>query len=180
MSSWRVIDACAMNHAMTSDVRTRVRRAGPGEPLDGVAALQAESFIRPWSVDAMRGELQQNPVARLFLLEDVAETHAPRLLGFCACWIVAGEVHINSLAIAPAERRQGHARRLLREVFRSAAQEGAHAATLEVRRSNTAAVALYSTLGFAVEGVRRDYYELPREDALILWRHGLADDAGGW
>lgn len=154
---------------------TRVRRAGADEPLDGVAALQAQSFIRPWSIDAIRWELQQNPVARLFLLEDAAY-----LLGFCACWIVAGEVHINSLAIAPAVRRQGHARRLLRDVFRSASQEGAHAATLEVRRSNTAAVALYTALGFAVEGVRRDYYEQPREDALILWRHGLADDDGGW
>lgn len=167
---------------MTSDVITRVRRAGPDEPLDRVAALQAESFIRPWSIDAIRWELQQNPVARLFLLEE-GESDAAQamvLLGFCACWIVAGEVHINSLAIAPAVRRQGHARRLLREVFRSAAQEGAHAATLEVRRSNTAAVALYGALGFAVEGVRRDYYEQPREDALILWHHTLADDGSGW
>lgn len=167
--------AFVMTHPRASEVTTRVRRAGPDEPLDGVAALQAQSFIRPWSVDAIRWELQQNPVARLFLLEDAAH-----LLGFCACWIVAGEVHINSLAIAPAVRRQGHARRLLREVFRSAAREGAHAATLEVRRSNTAAVALYTALGFAVEGVRRDYYEQPREDALILWRHGLAADDGGW
>lgn len=168
---------------MTSDMTTRVRRADPDEPLDHVAALQAESFIRPWSIDAMRWELEQNPVARLFLLEELvarAETHARPLLGFCACWIVAGEVHINSLAIAPACRRQGHARRLLREVFRSATQEGAEAATLEVRRSNTAAVALYSSLGFAVEGVRRDYYEQPREDALILWHHTLADDVRGW
>jgi len=164
-----------MAHHMTSDVTTRVRRAGSDEPLARVAALQAESFIRPWSIDAIGWELQQNPVARLFLLEADES-----LLGFCACWIVAGEVHINSLAIAPAVRRQGHARRLLREVFRSAVQEGAHAATLEVRRSNTAAVALYNGLGFAVEGVRRDYYELPREDALILWRHTLADDDGGW
>lgn len=164
----------------TSDVTTRVRRAGPDDPLDRVAALQAESFIRPWSIDAIRWELQQNPVARLFLLETSGEEAPAQLLGFCACWIVAGEVHINSLAIAPAVRRQGHARRLLREVFRSAAQDGAHAATLEVRRSNTAAVALYTALGFAIEGVRRDYYEQPREDALILWRHGLADNRGGW
>lgn len=169
-----------MTNAMTSDVTTRVRRVGPEEPLDRVATLQAESFIRPWSIDAIRRELQQNPVARLFLLEALQETGAGHLLGFCACWIVAGEVHINSLAIAPACRRQGHARRLLREVFRSAAQEGAHAATLEVRRSNTAAVALYGALGFAVEGVRRNYYEQPREDALILWRHALADDDCGW
>lgn len=153
----------------------RVRRASADEPLERVAALQAASFLRPWSIDAMRWELRQNPVSRLFLLEDDT-----RLLGFCACWIVAGEVHINSLAIDPDARRHGHATQLLREVFRSAAAEGAHAATLEVRRSNTAAVGLYTALGFTVEGVRRDYYEQPREDALILWRRGLADDAVGW
>ena len=65
-------------------------------------------------------------------------------------------------------------------MFAAAVQEGAEAATLEVRRSNTAAVALYTALGFAVEGVRKDYYEQPQEDALVLWRHGLAAADGGW
>ena len=52
---------------------------------------------------------------------------------------------------------------------------GARAATLEVRSSNVAARGLYEGLGFAVEGVRRDYYQHPREDALILWQRRLAD-----
>jgi len=154
----------------------QVRRVAADEPLTAVAALQAESFIRPWSIDAIARELRENPVARLYLLE----SEGGDLLGFCACWNVAGELHINSLAISPTARRQGHARHLLREVFAAAVREGAEAATLEVRRSNTAAVALYSALGFAVEGVRKDYYEQPQEDALVLWRHGLAADSGGW
>jgi ribosomal-protein-alanine N-acetyltransferase len=154
----------------------QVRRVAADEPLAAVAALQAESFIRPWSIDAIARELRENPVARLYLLE----SEGGDLLGFCACWNVAGELHINSLAISPTARRQGHARHLLREVFAAAVREGAEAATLEVRRSNTAAVALYSALGFAVEGVRKDYYEQPQEDALVLWRHGLAADSGGW
>lgn len=148
----------------------RVRRANGDESLAAVAALQAESFYRPWGIDAIQRDLRENPVARLFLLEEIPG----RLLGFCACWVVAGELHINSLAIAPAARRQGHARRLLREVFRLTGDEGARAATLEVRRSNVPAVALYESLGFAVEGVRTNYYEQPREDALILWRRQLA------
>lgn len=148
---------------MTTTVR--VRRAAADEPLAAVAALQAESFYRPWGIEAIRRDLRENPVARLFLLE----TTSGRLIGFCACWIIAGELHINSLAVAPAARRQGYARHLLREVFRLTAEDGVQAATLEVRRSNIPAVALYESLGFAVEGVRRDYYEQPREDALILW-----------
>ena len=54
---------------------------------------------------------------------------------------------------------------------------GAQSATLEVRRSNEAARALYEGLGFRVDGVRRDYYQHPREDALILWNRHLAAEA---
>lgn len=151
----------------------RVRRATSDESLTAVAALQAQSFIRPWSIDAIAWELRENPVARLYLLE-LLEVEDARLLGFCACWIVAGELHINSLAIAPALRRQGLARTLLTAVFAAAVSEGASAATLEVRRSNTPAVALYTALGFVVEAVRLNYYEQPQEDALILWRRNLA------
>lgn len=151
----------------------RVRRAGADESLAAVAALQAESFFRPWSIEAIRKELQESPVARLYLLE--SDTGA--LLGFCACWVIADELHINSLAIARHARRQGHARMLLQTVFAEAVREGAHVATLEVRRSNAPAVALYSGLGFALEGVRQDYYEQPREDALVLWHRALAEFA---
>jgi ribosomal-protein-alanine N-acetyltransferase len=152
---------------MTSIIQ--VRRAGAGESLSAVAALQAESFYRPWGIDAIERELRANPVARLYLIESVPG----RLLGFCACWVLVGELHINSLAIRPDARRQGHARTLLRAVFAQAATDGARAATLEVRRSNTPAVSLYQSLGFAVEGVRKDYYEQPREDALVLWCRSL-------
>jgi ribosomal-protein-alanine N-acetyltransferase len=83
-------------------------------------------------------------------------------------------LHINSLAIADVWRRQGLASRLLRDVCRDAHDAGATQATLEVRRSNTAALALYERLGFTCEGVRADYYQSPREDALVLWCRNLA------
>ena len=75
------------------------------------------------------------------------------------------ELHINSLAVDPAWRRRGLARRLLVSVLGDAVASGAQSATLEVRRSNEAARALYEGLGFKVDGVRRDYYQHPREDA---------------
>ena len=71
--------------------------------------------------------------------------------------------------IDPDRRRAGHGARLLAAVMQAAAREGATAATLEVRRSNRAALALYERMGFRVEAVRVDYYEQPREDALVLW-----------
>ena len=137
-----------------------------------MAGLQHQSFTSPWSADAIGWELRETDVARLYVLEEEAspggETAEPRpgrLLAFCACWVIFEELHINSLAVAPDLRRQGHARRLLESIFQQVLADGVTAATLEVRRSNTAALALYDRLGFQVEGVRVDYYQKPREDA---------------
>lgn len=170
---------------MFAEARTRVRRAGAGESLDSVAGIQHQSFTSPWSVDAIRWELRETDVARLYVLEEEVGPHdgrsvtqRDRLLAYCACWVVFDELHINSLAVAPEDRRKGHARRLLTRVFQEVVSEGVTAATLEVRRSNLAALALYEGLGFQVEAVRTDYYQHPREDALILWHRALELPAG--
>lgn len=152
----------------------RVRRAAASEPLTAVAALHGDAFAHAWSAESMQAELQQNPVARLFVIENDEGDDGDDLCGFCSCWIVADELHINSLVIAPTLRRRGLARTLLAAVLAAAVAEGARSATLEARRSNTPALALYTALGFAIDGVRHDYYDDPREDALILWRRGLA------
>ncbi|HUR21280.1 MAG TPA: ribosomal protein S18-alanine N-acetyltransferase [Vicinamibacterales bacterium] len=162
-------------------MRTRVRRAMAGEPLDAVAGLQHLSFTSPWSADAIGWELRETDVARLYVLEEEdasAGASGVRLLAYCACWVIFDELHINSLAVAPDARRRGHARRLLDHVFQDVVMEGVTAATLEVRRSNTAALALYDGLGFQVEGVRTNYYQAPREDALVLWHRALASPRG--
>lgn len=155
---------------------TRVRRARAGESLDAVAALQDASFHRGWGVDALRREIEHGGAGRVYLLE----SDRGALIGFCACWVVAGEWHINSLAVAPEWRRQGHARRLLAAIRDELIAEGVTAATLEVRQSNTPALRLYRGLGFVIEGMRRNYYDDPREDALVLWHHALARSAVRW
>jgi len=159
-----------------ADLGTRVRRVIAGEPLDEVARLQEASFTSPWSAEAINWELRETGVARLYVLQQnpAPAGGTPPLLAYCACWVIVDELHINSIAVAPAARRRGHARRLLDHVFREVVAEGVTAGTLEVRRSNTAALALYAGLGFQVEAVRVDYYQHPREDALILWHRALA------
>ncbi len=87
--------------------------------------------------------------------------------------MVFDELHINTLAVAPDSRRSGLAAFLLRHVMAEAAGEGAGKATLEVRASNSAALALYTQLGFHVSARRPTYYTQPEEDALILWREGF-------
>jgi tRNA threonylcarbamoyl adenosine modification protein YeaZ/ribosomal-protein-alanine acetyltransferase len=146
-----------------------VRRAATAADLEAVEQLQQKTFTNPWNADSIRWELENTDVARLYLLQDADG----RTVAYCACWVVFDELHINSLAVDPAWRRRGVARHLLRHVMADAAASGAASATLEVRASNEAARQLYEGLSFRVEGVRRDYYRDPREDALILWNRRL-------
>jgi tRNA threonylcarbamoyladenosine biosynthesis protein TsaB len=146
-----------------------VARATPADDLGPVEVLQRTTFTNPWSVEAMRWELENTDVARLYLLRD----RAGLVVGYCACWLVFDELQINSIAIDPRLRRRGLATRLLGDVIGEAITRGATAATLEVRESNQAARGLYERLGFTIEAVRRDYYQEPREDALIFWNRRL-------
>lgn len=139
------------------------------DEIDEIASLQSRTFTNPWSADSLRWEIANTDVARLYVMRVDGV-----LIGFCACWVILDELHINSVAVDDSWRRKGLASRLLRDVCRDARGAGATQATLEVRRSNTAALALYERLGFACEGVRQDYYQHPREDALVLWCRNLA------
>lgn len=139
------------------------------EDVDAVVALEAEAFTNPWSRETLERELRQSDVTRVYVLRAMGK----RVAAFCACWLIFDELHINTVAVDPALRRQGLAVRLMEHVLADAARHGADHATLEVRRSNEPALRLYQRLGFTVEAVRPRYYTSPEEDALILWRRNL-------
>ena len=111
-------------------------------------------------------ELERRDTAHLFIVRGSARDVA----GYCSTWLVSAELHINGLAIAPAFRRQGAARALVRHALGEGRRLGAHEALLEVRRSNRAARQLYASSGFTLRGVRPRYYVQPVDDALILGR----------
>ncbi len=148
-----------------------IERVQSEADLDAVAELEARCFTNPWTRDMLARELAAAPVAHLFVLRLPAQPVA----AFCSCWIVADELHINTIAVDVPHRRSGLATRLMREVMQEAARRGATRATLEVRESNTSARRLYEKLGFSVTAVRPRYYAQPEENALILWRESLPD-----
>jgi tRNA threonylcarbamoyl adenosine modification protein YeaZ/ribosomal-protein-alanine acetyltransferase len=152
----------------------RIARATSVDDLKAVESLQHLTFTNPWGADAIRWELENTDVARRY----VGRGPDGALVAYCACWVVFDELHINSFAVDPAWRRRGVARQLLRRVMEESAAAGVRSATLEVRRSNDAARHLYESLGFTIEATRRDYYQEPREDALILWNRALTVPAG--
>lgn len=132
--------------------------------LAGVAELERLCFSLPWN-EAMLAEELYNPTASYIVAEDA---HG-QVLGYAGLHVVLDEGYIDNVAVRPSCRRQGIGDRLL-DTFCRFGQAHLAFLTLEVRPSNTAAVALYEKHGFQVSGRRKDYYSGPKEDALLLTR----------
>ena len=88
-------------------------------------------------------------------------------------WSILEEAHITLLAVHPQYHRQGLGQALLCYLLKRASDNGLERATLEVRASNSAAIALYQKFGFKTAGRRRGYYQDNGEDALVLWLSDL-------
>ena len=155
-----------------------------------VAAIERESFPTSWPQTAYRRELA-NRLARYIVAVDssaaVPET-SPRprsflgflrrppepppttdcIIGYVGMWLMVDEAHIVAIAVREEYRRQGLGELLLAEAIQLALASGQENVTLEVRRSNTGAQALYERYGFLKVGVRPRYYSDNREDAVIM------------
>lgn len=133
--------------------------------LDEVAALERVCFPDPWSRNLFAEELKNDLCAYLAALDDQG-----RVAGYAGLQVVLDEGTINNIAVRPDCRRQGIAGALLDVFLRFA--EGNHLAflTLEVRSSNSRAIALYESRQFRIVGLRKNYYTHPREDAVIMTR----------
>jgi len=132
--------------------------------LDEIEEVERLSFSTPWSRDSFINELKKNVFARYFIVE---KEH--RVIGYGGMWLVLDEAHITNIAIHPDYRGRYLGERLMHRLMSFAAESGAAAMTLEVRRSNEAAKKLYRKLGFVEEGVRPGYYTDNGEDAIIMW-----------
>jgi ribosomal-protein-alanine N-acetyltransferase len=133
------------------------------EDLPAILAIEAVSFSAPWTEEMFRWELAEGDPGRAWVAR-----RGEHVVGYLFTWIVAGEFHINNIAVAPAHRGQGIADALLNTGLEAAVARGARVALLEVRESNAPARALYARWGFAVAGRRRRYYTHPTEDALLM------------
>ena len=136
------------------------------EHLDALASLERICFSRPWSRQMLADELDNQCAAFLVALEPDTD----KVIGYAGLLVAADEGYITNVAVFPPYRRRGVAGKLLDVFLRFARANHLAFLTLEVRPSNAAAIALYTRFGFREAGRRRNYYDLPREDALILTR----------
>jgi ribosomal-protein-alanine N-acetyltransferase len=131
--------------------------------LPQVIAIERRAFPTPWSLAMFVLELSKPSGLCL------VATRSQRIVGYTVCSRYDTVWHVMNVAVDPDLRRQGIARALLAELYDRVGDPGAQF-TLEVRRSNRAAIELYERDGFRTAGLRRRYYQDNGEDALIMWR----------
>jgi ribosomal-protein-alanine N-acetyltransferase len=148
-----------------ADVAIRSAHAGD---LDAIHAIEVASFSDPWKREGFR-DLMLGGSAAVVVAESDGE-----LVGFAVTYVAAGEAEIANVAVAKDARRRGVGRALVDFVISAASAAGATVVFLEVRESNAAARALYAMRGFMEVSRRKQYYEHPREDAVVM-RLGLAE-----
>ena len=134
--------------------------------IPALLRMEREIFSMPWSERAFI-ELFE----RAYNIQVTAEIDGA--IAGCACLtMLGGEGEIDKVMVAEQFRQSGIGFMLVQELLRRGREAGASEFTLEVRKSNLAAIRLYEKSGFASEGVRPGFYEKPKEDAVIMWKRG--------
>ncbi|HUU46486.1 MAG TPA: ribosomal protein S18-alanine N-acetyltransferase, partial [Acidobacteriota bacterium] len=138
--------------------------------VPAVVLIERASFGDPWPESAFREMLAERNRFNLVLANEQDEP-----LGYLCAQCVADEVQIHNIAVAPDSLRRGIGRRLLAAAEAEGLRRGAFGAVLDVRGTNTAALAMYGRFGYRRIGRRRNYYVRPRGDALILFKPLIAE-----
>jgi ribosomal-protein-alanine N-acetyltransferase len=136
-------------------------RAATAADLDAIDEIEQHSFKTPWPRETFAGELTREWAHLELAIVDDA------IRAFANFWLVAGEQTILAIATHPDHRGRGIARDLLAHVLAAARAASCHLSTLEVRRSNAPAIALYERAGFRTVHTRFGYYQ-DGEDALVM------------
>lgn len=133
------------------------------EDLEDIMEIEEDSFAAPWSYESWKREIE-NPLTyyEVLLYRDV-------IIGYVGAWLLGDQAHIGNVAVDEDFRSNGYGRYMMNHYLFSIYEKGMRAATLEVRDDNVPAIRLYESLGFEVEGVRKNYYALHR-DGLIYWK----------
>ena len=134
------------------------------EYVDQVCVLEEEAFSMPWHKESFLEMIANENACYLVALM------GEEVVASCGLRHIVGEGEITNVVTKNTMRGKGVGRKILLRLLEEGSKMGAEAFTLEVRVSNAPAIHLYESLGFVSEGVRKNFYEDPTEDALIMWK----------
>lgn len=134
------------------------------EYVDQVCVLEEEAFSMPWHRESFLEMILNKDACYLVgLMEE-------EVVASCGLRNIVGDGEITNVVTKSSARGRGIGEQMLLKLLEEGTAMGVEAFTLEVRKSNDAAIHLYEKLGFVTEGVRKNFYEDPTEDALIMWK----------
>lgn len=142
--------------------RTLTLRRMEVADLPAVAQIEEKLFRSPWTEAMFREDIDQEYALMLVVLD------GERVAAYLVSYQVLDEMHIANVAVHPDCQRQGIAAAMLQTLLEAARERGYQLAHLEVRKSNDGAIALYERLGFEKVGLRKNYYEIEQEDAVLM------------
>lgn len=134
------------------------------EDVESVSNIEMQLFSKPWTKQDFLNSMSDRH--NIYL---VAENDQCEVVGYCGIWGVLDEGQITNVAVRPEEQGIGIGYKMLQELISIGRNEGLSQFTLEVRVSNEKAIRLYQKLGFEEEGIRKEFYDKPVEDAIIMW-----------
>ncbi len=140
----------------------RIVRKIEQKDVESVVALERDTFTDPWSENAIGDTAHQNHAYILVAVQD------DEFLGYCIAYRILDETEIARIAVKDSCRRQGVGRCLLDAVLEDCLAHGVRRILLDVRESNETARTFYENYGFHEDGVRRNYYERPKENAVLM------------
>ncbi len=133
------------------------------EHIDGIMEIEKDSFAIPWTRKSVEDELKNKLAIYIVALED------SKVIGYGGMWHVVTEGHITNVAVHRDYRQKGVGDAIIKNMIEIAKKKEMIGLTLEVRKSNRAALGLYIKNGFKLDGIRKEYYEDNKEDAYIMW-----------
>ncbi|HEY5266070.1 MAG TPA: ribosomal protein S18-alanine N-acetyltransferase [Acidimicrobiales bacterium] len=139
-------------------------RAAERRDIPDLMAIETAQFPEPWTKAMLLDEITNTTTRRY-----TVAIESKKLIGYLGVMYVLDELHVNTIGTLPGHEGKGVATSLMDDAWADAKERGLKRATLEVAVSNTRAQELYHRYGFSPVGIRKNYYEKTREDALILW-----------
>lgn len=127
-----------------------------------VSILEKEIFSQPWSCQGFLDALAAENVI-FFVAEEEGN-----LAGYCGMYCALDEGEITNVAVKECYRKCGIGRQLMQELLQEAKRVGIANIILEVRVSNESAIHLYESMGFSIQGIRKGFYEFPKEDGYVM------------
>ena len=160
-----IVSRLLQRDVASSDERSLTFVAMHRKHLKAILAIERQVYPRPWTIGVFTSELEQVRKGHRYY---AVALQGSTVVGYGGLMLTPDEAHVTNIAVDPTLHRQGVGRRLLTHLARRAVAHGAHALSLEVRVSNTAAQEMYRRFGFVPAGIRQRYYE-NTEDAIVMW-----------